>query len=66
MELFRDGLRKRRADVLADLRLSRVNTDLAVFADVEPRGELGRWRLAASASAAPAGARLLLGLGRVQ
>ena len=59
MKLFRDDLRERCSDILAHLRLARVNRDLAVFADVEPGGDVARDRLA-TAPTAPTAARLLL------
>ena len=64
MQLFRDDLRERRADVLADFGLSRVNTDLAVFSDVKPRRNISRRRR--PASAASAAARLLKSMCRAQ
>ena len=63
VKLFGNDLCERRADVLTDLGLSRVDADLAVFADVKPCGDVPR-SLASSASA-PAAARLLLGMRRV-
>ena len=46
-QLFRDSLGERGADVLADLDLSRVGSDHAVFADVKPCANLLRQRSAA-------------------
>ena len=40
VQLFGDDLSQRRADVLADLGLARVNGDLAVFANVQPGGDI--------------------------
>ena len=63
MKLFGDDLRERRADVLADLGLAGVDGDLAVFADVQPGGDVPGNGLAAAAAAAAA-AGLLLGTAR--
>ena len=52
MEFFRYGLSQRGPDILTNLDLSRVNGDAAVFADVQPRIDFFRQRIAASLASA--------------
>jgi len=52
VQLFRDGLRERRSDVLANLRLAGENRDAAIFPDVQPCGDLGRAGVAVTRAAA--------------
>jgi hypothetical protein len=45
-QLVGDGLRERRADVLPDLHLARVDLHAAGLVDMDPRGDLRRRRVA--------------------
>ncbi len=62
VQLLGDDLAQRRPNVLAHLRLSRVDRDLAILADVQPGAEVVRRGLAAETSAAttPSAGRLRL------